>query len=108
MSLSRTFWSTASDSDYEDDCFYLIRKSHGDYRDEPFCYDGISDEELHHRLNIEFGEKVNWERYDIGFCEEDINLLQRNISNLNHGLCSTQWLKFLKGKNRLIKSINSC
>ena len=70
--------------------FYLIRKSHGDYRDEPFYYDGISDEELHHRLNIEFGEKVNCERYDIGFCEEDITLLQRNISNLNHGLCSTQ------------------
>ena len=69
MSLSRTFSSASSDSDYiyEDDYFYLIRKSLGDYRDEPFYYDGISDEELHHRLNIEFEEKVNWERYDIGF-----------------------------------------
>ena len=81
MSLSRTFSSASSDSDYKDDCFYLIRKSHGDYRDEPFYYDGISDEELHHRLNIEFGEKVNCERYDIGFCEEDINFVAARLND---------------------------
>ena len=81
MSLSRTFSSALSDSDYKDDCFYLIRKSHGDYRDEPFCCDGISDGELHHRLNIEFEEKVNWERYDIGFCEEDINFVAARLND---------------------------
>ena len=81
MSLSRTFSLASSDSDYKDDCFYLIRKSHGDYRDKPFCYDGISDGELHHRLNIEFGEKVNWERYDIGFCEEDINFVAARLND---------------------------
>ena len=82
MSLSRTFSSTSSDSDYENDYFYLIRKPHGDYRDEPFYYDGISDEELHHRLNIEFEENVNWERYGIGFCEEDINFVAKKYIEL--------------------------
>ena len=82
MSLSRTFSSASSDTDYEDDCFHLIRKSHGDYRDEPFYYDGISDEELHHRLNTEFEENVNWERYDIGFCEEDINFVAKKYIEL--------------------------
>ena len=82
MGLSRTFSSASSDSDYEDYCFDLIRKSHGDYRDEPFYYDGISDEELHHRLNIEFEEKVNWERCDIGFCEEDINFVAKKYIEL--------------------------
>ena len=48
MSLSLTFSSISSDSDYEDD--YPIRKS---YKDEPFYYDGISDEELHSHLNRE-------------------------------------------------------
>ena len=54
MSLSRTFSSISSDSDDEDD--YPIRKSHTGYRDEPFYYDGILDEELHFCLNREFEE----------------------------------------------------
>ena len=82
MSLSRTFSSASSDNDYENDCFCLIRKSHGDYRDEPFYYDDISDGELHHHLNIQFEEKVNWERYDIGFCEEDINFVAKKYIKL--------------------------
>ena len=74
MSLSRqcSFSTVSSVSDYEDDCFYPIWKLHGDYRDESYYYDGISDEELHSLLNREFEEKVDWEIYDIGFCEEDL------------------------------------
>ena len=62
MSLSLTFSSISSDSDYEDD--YPIRKS---YKDEPFYYDGISDEELHSHLNREFEERVNWIKYGVCF-----------------------------------------
>ena len=35
-------------------------------------YDGISNEDLHSRFNKEFERKVNWERYDIGFCKEEL------------------------------------
>ena len=94
MSLSRTFSSASSDNDYKDDCFYLIRKSHGDYRDEPFCYDGISDGELHHHLNIEFErslrKRVIGKDMILVFARKTLILLQRNISNLNHRVCSTQ------------------
>ena len=96
MSLSRTFSSTSSDSDYEDHCFYLIRKSHGDYRDEPFYYVGVSDEELRHRLNIEFEEKVNWERYDIGFCEEDINFVAKKYIKIKPWSVLDSMIKIFK------------
>ena len=66
MSLSLTFSSISSDSDYEDD--YPIRKS---YKDEPFYYDGISDEELHSHLNREFEERVNWIKYGVCFSSEN-------------------------------------
>ena len=66
MSLSLTFSSISSDSDYEDD--YPIRKS---YKDEPFFYDGISDEELHSHLNREFEERVNWIKYGVCFSSEN-------------------------------------
>ena len=66
MSLSLTFSSISSDSDYEDD--YQIRKS---YKDEPFYYDGISDEELHSHLNREFEERVNWIKYGVCFSSEN-------------------------------------
>lgn len=74
MSLSRqsSFSSVSSDSDYEEDCFYPIQKSHGYYRDFDYYYDGISNEDLQSRFNEEFERKVNWERYDIGFCKEDL------------------------------------
>ena len=52
--------------------FYSIRKSHRDYRDEPFYYDGISDEELHFRLNREFEERVNWIKYGVCFSSENL------------------------------------
>ena len=96
MSLSRTFSSASSGTDYENDCFCLIRKSQGDYRDEPFYYDGISDEELHHRLNIEFEEKVNWERYDIGFCEEDINFAAKKYIKLKPWSVLDSMIKIFK------------
>ena len=67
MSLSLTFSSISSDSDYEDD--YPIRKS---YKDEPFYYDGISDEELHSHLNREFEERVNWVKYGVCFFSENL------------------------------------
>ena len=66
MILSLTFSSISSDSDYEDD--YPIRKS---YKDEPFYYDGISDEELHSHLNREFEERVNWIKYGVCFSSEN-------------------------------------
>ena len=66
MSLSLTFSSISSDSDYED--AYPIRKS---YKDEPFYYDGISDEELHSHLNREFEERVNWIKYGVCFSSEN-------------------------------------
>ena len=96
MSLSRTFSSASSDSDYENDCFCLIRKSHGDYRDEPFYYDDISDGELHHHLNIQFEEKVNWERYDIGFCEEDINFVAKKYIKLKPWSVLDSMIKIFK------------
>ena len=66
MSLSLTFSSISSDSDYEDD--YPIQKS---YKDEPFYYDGISDEELHSHLNREFEERLNWIKYGVCFSSEN-------------------------------------
>ena len=66
MILSLTFSSISSESDYEDD--YPIRKS---YKDEPFYYDGISDEELHSHLNREFEERVNWIKYGVCFSSEN-------------------------------------
>ena len=74
MILSLTFSSISSDSDYEDD--YPIRKS---YKDEPFYYDGISDEELHSHLNREFEERVNWVKYGVCFFSE--NLLHGDVGD---------------------------
>lgn len=67
MSLSLTFSSISSDSDYEDD--YPIRKS---YKDKPFYCDGISDEELHSHLNREFEERVTWIKYGVCFSSENL------------------------------------
>lgn len=61
MSLSgqNSFSSiSSSDSDFEDD-FYPFRDSPRTYKDEPYYYDGISDDEINYCLNNEFENVIN-------------------------------------------------
>lgn len=73
MSLSRqssTSSISSSGSDFED--YYPIRDSPITYKDEPYYYDGISDEELHSHLNDGFEYVINLNKYGIAFSSKDI------------------------------------
>ena len=73
MSLSRessTSSISSSGSDFED--YYLFRYSPRTYKDEPYYYYGISDEEIHSCLNNEFKKVINAQKYGIAFSSKDI------------------------------------
>ena len=73
MSLSRQSSASSissSGSDFED--YYPIRDSPITYKDEPYYYDGISDEELHSHLNDGFEYVINLNKYGIAFSSKDI------------------------------------
>lgn len=42
------------------------------YKDEPFYYDGIPDEELHFHLNNEFEKVINLKKYDVAFLTKNL------------------------------------